>query len=192
MLLQRLRSDTKEAHQALEKLIIPRIKNIQNNNDYIELLELFYGYFKPIENLLDKHLGNNEIPEYSNRRKSESLIKDILAAGGAPSLKTCNVLPAITNAKEAIGAMYVLEGSTLGGKIISKMIMQCLSLSSDEAISFFTGYREDSDRMWSSFTAALNACTNNPEEQHRIAQAANDTFIKFKNWVELNTVAQQN
>ncbi|RYD57840.1 MAG: biliverdin-producing heme oxygenase [Sphingobacteriales bacterium] len=192
MILQRLRSETKEAHQALEKLIIPRIKNIRSNEDYISLLNLFYGYFKPVEGLLYQHLSDKEVPAFSERRKSGSIVNDIQSAGGESTDVVCTNLPSISNSNEAMGAMYVMEGSTLGGKIISKMIQQALSLPTDESVSFFKGYGESSDEMWASFTHALDHHTTDPQQQDQIAEAANNTFVKFKNWVEHNTVARQN
>lgn len=191
MTIDRLRSETKAAHQALEKLIIPQIKNIRNNEDYIRLLELFYGYFYPIEKLIDKHLDTTLVPDYNNRRKATRLIQDIYASGGRPSHETAEDLPEITSTAEALGAMYVLEGSTLGGKIISKMIVQNLSLTNEDAVSFFKGYGDASDDMWAAFTQVLNNYTEDTATQSRIVEAADATFKKFINWVELSRTARE-
>jgi len=39
---------------ALEDLIVPQIKAGQTTNDYAQLLHLFYGYNKPVEEAIQK------------------------------------------------------------------------------------------------------------------------------------------
>ena len=91
-------------------------------------------------------------------------------------------LPGITNEDEAIGALYVLEGSTLGGKIISAMIKKVLIDADDSILSFYNGYGEESEKMWSSFTNAMNEHSKGEEQSRTITEAAKETFVKFKAW----------
>ncbi len=50
----------------------------------------------------------------------------------------------------AFGALYVLEGSTIGGLIIKKMISE--KLGSEEGMSFFEGYGKKTAERWKVFT----------------------------------------
>lgn len=183
MILERLRSETKAAHQALEKQIVLRIKQVQTPQDYTRLLELFYGYFHPLESILNTYLDNSSVPFYDVRRKSDRLVNDIQASGGNPAHPLCTNLPAIKNVTQAIGAMYVMEGSTLGGQIISTMIKERLQLSSNESLSFFMGYGAQTEEMWSSFSKALINQAINKQAEDEIVTAANETFKKFITWV---------
>jgi heme oxygenase (biliverdin-IX-beta and delta-forming) len=78
--------------------------------------------------------------------------------------------------------MYVLEGSTLGGKIISRMLLKQVP-SLDGATTFFQGYQDDTMSMWQKFKTHLHASVDQSDaaETHR---AATETFVKFKKWLE--------
>ena len=92
------------------------------------------------------------------------------------------LLPVIENHLQSLGALYVIEGSTLGGKIISKMIKQQLK-TEVMAFTFFTGYGDQSANMWNSFTHILNSITQ-PDQIGIIVESANVTFQKFSFWFD--------
>ena len=77
----------------------------------------------------------------------------------------------------------MIEGSTLGGKIIAGMMRQHFTFNGNEGLSFFSGYGDDTDAMWASFKNELNAVAATAEDQTEITEAANQTFIKFGNWI---------
>ena len=180
--MEQLKNETKEAHQSLEKLLIPYIKQTNTTEAYSRLLEMFYGYMKPVEDLIDQHVAKDKIPAYSNRRKVESLLNDLKHSGNNDIPQLADELPEINSHNQAIGAMYVFEGSTLGGKIINKILMGNLGKESQEGFSFYNGYGEQTHAMWGSFTGALNEAELNEADRHEIVASANDTFTKFKNW----------
>ena len=74
----------------------------------------------------------------------QKLIAEDLRVLGAPlpTIADQAYLPSIPGTAEAIGALYVMEGSTLGGQIIKKMIAKQLGTAEDHATSFFNGYGE--------------------------------------------------
>ncbi|MGZ5247133.1 MAG: biliverdin-producing heme oxygenase [Flavitalea sp.] len=51
LLSERLKSSTKELHNRLEKSLISRIKNLNSGEDYTSLLQIFYGFYKPLNNI---------------------------------------------------------------------------------------------------------------------------------------------
>jgi len=74
------------------------------------------------------------------QRKSESLAIDIRTLGGALIEKVAlSDIPEINDHLQVFGALYVMEGSTLGGQIISQMIARQLGIQ-DKGISFFQNY----------------------------------------------------
>lgn len=187
MIMQRLRAETKETHQDLEKLLVPRIKSANSSEKYLQLLGLFYGYFKPVEQQIAQYIDSSFLPDYNERRKSHSIINDIQsmdAAGNLPGL--CSDLPSITNQYEALGALYVLEGSTLGGQVISKMLKNNLGFDGDGGLTFFSGYGNDTEKRWAIFTDIMNKHVVGPTTQNETVSGANETFIKFRRWVEGN------
>jgi heme oxygenase (biliverdin-IX-beta and delta-forming) len=181
MLAENLKEQTLTYHQQLEKKLVSQIKGLATKEDYLQLLQLFYGYFGGLEDRINLFIDQNILPDHAQRRKTGAIADDILAMGGEPMLKAGNdALPEINNAEQALGALYVIEGSTLGGSIISKMISGKLGLTT--GLSFFNSYGENTHQMWDAFKAILNK--KSAETEPVITAAANSTFLKFKTWIE--------
>jgi heme oxygenase len=185
MLADKLKTDTLTNHQQLEKMLVGRMKAIRSLQDYIALLQIFYSYFGGLEEQIDQYINEAEMPDYQQRRKSAALAKDIKDLGGIPVEKANGyALPAIQNTAQAYAAMYVIEGSTLGGKIISKMMAQQLRITDGSGLSFFSGYGDDTESMWDKFKQVLNSQAKSVHEENEIINTANQTFTKFKEWAE--------
>lgn len=185
MVSEKLKTHTKQPHQELETLIIQKIKQFDTEVSYVDFLKTFYGYIAAIEQKLSPVVENKGIIEdYPERRKARYLLEDITALAPAshfPSL--ASDIPEIQSADQALGVMYVLEGSTLGGKHISHMISARLKFESDKGLSYFNGYKENTYIMWDRFKDTLNTHTDNESAEIAVIEAANQTFIKFKNWI---------
>lgn len=177
---QILKSGTQAEHASLEKQLVTQMKAVRDTGDYLSLLRLFYGFYRPVETAMEQWLVN--LPDGPERRKSASLLADIEALGGnTDAIALCPVVPAIHSAAEALGAAYVLEGSTLGGTIIAGMMKKQLKKNDDTGLSFFNGYGEETRHMWSKFSGYL-ATIEDPHEQQQILAAARETFLSFKKW----------
>ncbi|RYG42113.1 MAG: hypothetical protein EOO01_23735 [Chitinophagaceae bacterium] len=187
MILNLLRSHTKDSHQAVEKLLIPKIKKTQEEAEYRKLLALFYGFFHPLEQKIELYVDQTGITDWHLRRKSEVILSDYALTGGSPSeIAICTDLPQISSESQALGAMYVMEGSTLGGQVITSMLSKNLGLSGTDRIKFFNGYGADTAAMWTGFTDALNNYPAETPELEIIAEAARQTFTKLKTWISAN------
>lgn len=187
MLLDKLRTHTAAAHQQLEKLLVPRIKQATSTAAYTDVLQLFYGYFKPLEDEISKYVDSRLLPDYEERRKTAALIADINYLSGLHGpFKLCTQLPAIDNSRQAIGALYVMEGSTLGGKVIKNILMKNLGMDGSNGFDFFGGYGDDTAIKWQVFTDTMNEKFSDPGTHEEVLSAANDTFLKFKTWAEEN------
>jgi len=136
MIQEELRKQTAAAHQQLEKLVVARLKNIRNNEDYADLLKIFYAYFSRLEKAISPYRSTEVLPDYTERRHAISLANDIVSLGaeltGLPELS----VPTIDNTVKALGALYVMEGSVMGGIIIIQMLARN---GVQKGISFFGG-----------------------------------------------------
>jgi len=189
MLADQLKTDTLTNHQQLEKLLVVRMKAIRSIEDYVGLLQIFYSYFSGLEEKIDQYITVAELPDYQQRRKSAALAQDIEDLGGTPVEKANGEdLPAIENIEQAYAAMYVIEGSTLGGKIISKMMAQQLRIIDGKGLAFFGGYGDNTESMWEKFKQTLNTHAQSANEEIEIVNTANQTFIKFKEWAEKQSI----
>jgi len=186
MLLHVLRTSTGSSHQALEKLLIPQLKAISHQKDYVRILQCFYAFFQPLEDLVAHSLPPGLIPDISSRRKAQSLLDDLAHLGCPPPKHLCGQLPAIRNSNEALAVMYVMEGSTLGGSAITKMVRQKLALAPQQGTLFFEGYGAATGAKWQSFSRILDNYTTDEVVMQQMAHTADDTFIKFKNWIAAN------
>jgi heme oxygenase len=78
--------------------------------------------------------------------------------------------------------LYVTEGATLGGQIISRHLEQTLGLSARRGAAFFGSYGLQVGAMWRTFCAILQTQTPVDQEDAAIA-AARQTFIAIHQWL---------
>lgn len=184
-LADQLKTNTETNHQQLEKQLVTRMKAVRSKEKYTDLLQLFYTYFGGLEEEIDQYINPAYLADYAKRRKTDALVKDIVDLGGVLQSKASGVdLPQLKNHLQAFGALYVIEGSTLGGQIISKMMAKQLDLQGDIGLTFFKGYGDNSVPMWNVFKQALNAQTQTQEDVSTVTATANETFLKFKKWID--------
>ncbi len=67
--------------------------------------------------------------------------------------------------------------------IIAGMMRQHFSFNNNEGLSFFNGYGDQTMPMWEAFKVTLNANAKTIEDENEIVDAANQTFIKFGDWI---------
>ena len=180
-----LKDNTVYAHQELEALLIPKLGAVRSRADYARLLQCFYGYFAPVEKRIGQHITSLQLPDIRQRRKATFILDDLASLGfSTAQLPLSTFLPQMENEAEAWGGLYVLEGSTLGGRGITKMLLkQCPQLTLQE-LKFFNGYGGETGPMWVRFQKALNGLAYQSEELSVVIRSANTTFLNFRLWIE--------
>lgn len=177
-----LKTQTLQHHQQLEKVIIGKIKGMQSVSQYLELLYHFYAFFGGLEDILSIDMITPYLSDYSERRKTASLENDILKCNGAlPAKAKSNDLPKLPGVLEAMGAIYVIEGSSLGGQIISQMICKQINLTYDSSLTYFTGYGAATMDKWLQFKLAIDTLSETSSTE--LVQSANETFRLFEHWI---------
>ncbi len=180
-----VKKKTKSAHAATEVAMMPMLKGAQTLEDYASILQLFYGFFAPLEEKLHQHITTDILPDIKERRSAGRILHDLKAIHSSDILQKTNNLPTINNFVQALGALYVLEGSTLGGMIIAKMLKSKNGLHiTNEQLTFFNGYGEKTMAMWNSFKQTLNDTITTEAEIQEVVTTANQTFEKLKLWIE--------
>src|SRR5690606_22899274 len=119
-----LKSETLTSHKQVEKLVIDQIKKINNEDDYIALLEKFYLFYQGVEELSFRYLQEQQAAAELCEKRSPLILQDFeeLQTGKAIAISGLSALPIPQNYPEALVALYVLEGSSLGGPYIAKML----------------------------------------------------------------------
>lgn len=90
--------------------------------------------------------------------------------------------PALPGDAAAYGALYVLEGSALGGQIIARQAADTLGLTSQAGLAFFSGGGMPSGRRWRRFCHDLDAACTAPDDRTAALTAAKATFAAFDAW----------
>lgn len=177
MFSNELKECTMRVHQGLEKRLIAQIKKIETVDDYVQLLELMYGFYAPVQGRLQPFLAHQH-------RQAGHILEDInyLTGSTVIDLSVSNSLPAVDSYHAALGVLYVTEGSTLGGVIIADMISKKLNRPVGKGFSFFSGYGKETQGRWQKFKEVLNGPFA-PAEKEEMKQAAIATFSAFDEWI---------
>jgi len=179
---QQLKKQTATAHADSENMLMPFLNSIRNSDDYARILKMFYGFFAPLENRIAGWVSTGILADIHERRNASLIIEDLKAIGtNTEELPLASQLPEINSIASALGAMYVLEGSTLGGRFIAKMLAknEALAVSSGH-LNFFNGYGEQTGDKWKSFITLVN---NYPDQVEELIAAANETFRCMGSWM---------
>ncbi len=186
LFFKRLRQETAESHQKLEDN--PLSKAIFNPSvsvkDYQSYLAALFGVTIACEDQVFPAISH-VINDLNERYKSRLIIGDLLATG--LSEDWIDALPVhrfeFSSVAEALGIMYVLEGSTLGGKILYRHIHEALGLSPENGASYFWGYGAQTGNLWKSFISSLTQYVEEHEERDEVIASAKNTFTIIDNWL---------
>ena len=190
-LLEALRTGTASLHVALEKRL-PFFSVRLDADWYRRLLEAYYGFYAPIEAAL---YGNGLIPNGFDcvlRAKTPTLIRDLNAFGlddhAINALPRCTRLPTFDSPAACLGALYVLEGATLGGQVLRREMATRLALDSDNGASFLNVYGAETGRRWKEFLDYLGSLSLDMPAKQRAVMAARSTFSGFEQWLDSQEV----
>ena len=182
-LREHLRLVTREAHLRLEA-VVDFDGRLTSLDLYRCFLEGFFRFVMPVEAVLSaldlKKLGI----DYQSRRKLSWIEADLKDLGhtseSLEALPAFGELPQLNEPVEALGAMYVLEGSSLGRQVMLTKLAERLNIRPDWAGHFFSGYGKETGAMWRSFIDALNEAGRSPEAARLIETAALASFAAFE------------
>ena len=185
-ILSALRAATGQTHQQLEGAVdIGR--RLHNPAAYRRLLEIFLGFYRPLERRLAGLRGWDVYRlDLSARRKTPWLEADLLAlepvAPGKNVPPDCMDLPRTDSLNRGFGCLYVLEGTTLGGRQITAMLQG--SAVPAGARRFFASYGAETGTRWREFIRALedHARTTDDAGRAEIVWGAQETFACLQGW----------
>jgi heme oxygenase len=185
-LLSRLKNETTECHERLENALdLMRLEWLRE--DYVTLLEGFCGYVAPWEDAAAASMPAHLRDFFDGRRKASLLASDLAHLTGdnnrANGVTKIEQLPAMDSIGRVFGSMYVMEGSTLGGRFIAPHVATVLGLQSGSGNAYFEGYGLRTGSMWNAFRETASA--NVPSEQYDEAvHAAIATFDGLHGWLD--------
>ncbi|MBC7501108.1 MAG: biliverdin-producing heme oxygenase [Herminiimonas sp.] len=183
-ILDRLRIETRSDHDAIER-VLDIMKPDLSIATYRKQLALFYGFYQPLESSLASLADWSEFGlDFDVRCKSVLLADDLDYVGfDSPCpVPTCTILPPLNSIAAGFGCLYVLEGATLGGQLISRHLAETLGLDGLRGARFFNCYGDRTGMMWKSFRCALAEFATTPEVRNEVVASAAATFRTLRCW----------
>jgi len=164
--------------QILKKLMSPDLRL----EDYRLVSAKMTNWYRHVEDTIFKAVQNCAPADIEHRYKLTALKADL--ADVDINYEQLGDYPAINisldNGFEALGALYVMEGGTQGGKIISKNIAKCLPDLPQPR--FFSVYGEQSDQRWQSFLDHLNNTAMSAKDLESLVTGARKTYDSLILW----------
>ena len=120
------------------------------------------------------------------RRRVPDLDRDLAALG--VEVSSVPVLPpterfsarvrqtAAENPVALLGPLYVMEGSTNGGKFLARVLQRSLGLENGDGLAYMDPYGDDQPRMWSSFKQIADEVPLDAQQSEAVTEAAKLTF----------------
>jgi heme oxygenase len=175
---QRLRRETGELHSALEAAVdIETV--IASRAAYVGHLQRLWRIHAALEAPLAAFDPALLGFDYRDRRRSLHLAAD-LAALHAPLPASPIPLTAasleIATRDDALGCIYVVEGSSLGARAILPQIEHALGLTARHGASFFEGFGEAGKPLWRACLAQIDDLPTDGAAALRVVEAAKATF----------------
>lgn len=152
-----LKQNTASYHDAAEKLF--NSAKIFNKTftleDYKKIIHTNYLMLLHSEDKIFEELKDySEKLKLSDRKKLPLIEKDLKSLLLEKSVADHEL--ELISQHEALGAMYVIEGSTLGGNVIAKQLSKTEGFDG-VTFNFFGCYHENTAAMWKNFKETIDA-----------------------------------
>lgn len=148
---------------------------------YVAYLRRFYGIIKAWEDYAAAHAPAEMQAAVAERSRAQALAED-LAVFHEPLPPERASIAGFESLPEFVGAMYVIEGSTLGGQYIARHVEQVLHLNPQAGNRYFLGYGDRTGSMWQQFRQIISAVPD--EYSERVVVAARKMFSIFEDWMK--------
>ena len=173
--LTRLRTETREVHERLEREL-DLLSSDLTRESYRTILRRFLSFYLAFEPEVWPRLPGAWSALFADRRKLPALRDDLAVLDGeAAEITACSHRVHYPNLSQILGALYVVEGSTLGGQLIARHVARQLGLRADWGLRFFSSYGPEVGPRWKQFTELLIA-ESSPGQADEIVEGATQTF----------------
>jgi heme oxygenase len=187
-----VRRATAEQHRRLDSGLAYVLSEHLPTDRYVDLLGALFGFYAPLENLLACREAAGPPPGLALIRRADLLRQDLRAFGRAPEhIPTCGDIPAFMTQDHAAGAIYVVEGASLGGQVIARRLKQCHGIGPENGSAFFTGDGAHISARWKQVVAWLDERGRGAAAREEIAAGACRTFAALVHWLDAREVLDE-
>ena len=168
--------------------------------EYTAALRLLYGFIAPLESGIAAFATSGAgatallqaLLQAEHWQRVHLLEQDLrvlgLPAEAIRQLPQCAAMPPVTTPAQAVGALYLLEGSRLGGKVIATSLNHALGLDEHNGAAYFSSNGQELGALWHRFRQMLEevaAAGHGPA----VTEAAQAAFLALGVWFEHRGIA---
>jgi heme oxygenase (biliverdin-IX-beta and delta-forming) len=183
--LARLRAETRDLHEATERHLAPGGRR-WTLPAYRRLLICLHPMYAAVETRLESFsewATLSPMIELRPLRRAEILAGDLRLLGvDAPHDLAERVAPLdLPSFDQALGALYVLEGSRLGGRILAREVAASIGPAVEDAVRFLRSDGVAVGPVWMALRASLGCYADGagPGARAAIVEGARETFRCF-------------
>ena len=172
-----LRAGTKQHHDNVEAAMQSSqiMDKTLTHEGFLRLLRINYLYMSALETELAKRKDWFEGLNLDERLgKTTNLINDLELYG--VEIPTTEEFFADWSKARLLGALYVGEGSSLGGQVIQRTLLSNENLHDIDKTLFYKGYAEQTGPMWKQFMAYLETMPVGADQIPGVVSGAQDAF----------------
>jgi heme oxygenase len=165
-----LRTATREHHDRIDRLM--DLRRMRERAHYVRVLQVFDAFLAAWEPAVAAAL-----PRWGDwllARSRRPFVQRDLRALGAASLPAARIAP-LAGAGAGWGSVYVMEGSALGGQVITRSLASA-GLHADSGAAYFHGWGDATGAMWRDARTLLEAELASPDALDQACLAARQTF----------------
>lgn len=177
--LAALRAHTQDVHHRIDRHV-DILRGEVTRDEYRRLLELLWGFHAPVEAWLTRSGAARLLPDWPSRRKVRWLADDLRALGISSEARSA--LPHVPGwwieptVPAVAGVLYVVEGSTLGGRVIARHVRHVVG---DVPVTFLSAYGDQTGRRWRDLRTMLDTFDRDVAAVVAGARGAFDTFERW-------------
>jgi heme oxygenase len=174
--------DRLDHHPLMVQLMSPNV----SRPVYETLLKKFLGFYQSIEPRLAAYDHWSALGlDLNERLKTPKLLRDLkslhVVTGNLPSAPRPDW---IQDEASAMGTFYVMEGSTLGGQVITRHVAAHLHLNPDHGLAFFSSYGDAVGARWKETRDALVRFAETSQAEDAMIESAKKTFAGLGAWLD--------
>lgn len=177
-----LREGSASFHRRLDSLpqMVRLLSPTLSVAEYLACLRGLQLAHVPLEEAVEQYLAENNLPfDFSRRRKAGLLARDIAFYTTDDEPVSSPEYPLINDPARLVGTLYVIEGATLGGRMIARRIAKSIGAEPGAGADFFNVYGDQVDLFWHDLWPFFNATVGQAEVARALA-AAGDCFRLFE------------
>jgi heme oxygenase (biliverdin-IX-beta and delta-forming) len=177
---ERLKQATAELHESAESAFdLQRL--LSDRNSYCRALGKLRNIHLGVEHALQKIDWLNMPIDLAARMKKSTWLNSDLEAlvYTASPLRVEEPALAVSSIGAGLGSLYVIEGATLGGRVIYNRVNKGLLIDLNNGGRFFYGYGQATMDMWSRFLLVINGFEAHSNVGDEVVASAKQTFELF-------------